>query len=123
MAAQPLLNDGSIRQSYVDAMIENVKENGPYINIGDRIAFAHARPEKGVEQLGMSLLHLDQPIALLDADHPIQLIFVLAAIDDRAHLKALSELATMLGDNQRLQALIAAQNATEIEDIILKGEH
>lgn len=123
MAAQPLLDDGSIRQSYVDAMIENVKENGPYINIGDRIAFAHARPEKGVEQLGMSLLHLDQPIELLDADHPIQLIFVLAAVDDRAHLKALSELATMLGDNQRLQALIAAQNATEIEDIILKGEH
>ena len=31
MAAAPLLENGSIRASYIDAMIHNVEVNGPYI--------------------------------------------------------------------------------------------
>ena len=33
MAAAPLLENGSIRASYIDAMIHNVEVNGPYIVI------------------------------------------------------------------------------------------
>lgn len=122
IASKPLLDRGNIKQSYVDAMIKSVNENGPYINIGDRIAFAHARPEAGVNKLGMALLHLDQPINLVDDDHKIQLIFVLAAADSKSHLKALSELAEMLGDRNKLDSLIGSTSISEVESIILKGE-
>ena len=122
LAAKPLQEEGKINQNYINAMIANVKQNGPYINIGDKVAFAHARPEKGVKQLGMSFLRLDQAIDLINPQHPIQLIFVLAAVDDHSHLRALSELATMLGDQQRLNALLAATTAQQVEAIILEGE-
>ncbi|WP_395538283.1 BglG family transcription antiterminator [Lactiplantibacillus pentosus] len=122
LAAEPLLVSGSVEQSYIDAMITNVHNNGPYINIGDRIAFAHARPEEGVNELGMALLCLDKPINLLDDKHPIQLVFVLAASDDRSHLKALAELASMLGDKRRLHQLLDATKISEVEDVIAEGE-
>lgn len=122
LAASPLERKGNIEKSYTEAMISNVKENGPYINIGDRIALAHARPENGVNQLGMSVLRLSQSIDLVDNNHPIQLIFVLAAIDDHAHLKALSELANMLNDKNKLESLILAQHSSDIQKIIEEGE-
>lgn len=122
VAASPLERNGNIKKSYIAAMISNVKKNGPYINIGDRVALAHARPEDGVTKLGMSFMKLDKPIPLIDDDHPIQLIFVLAAADSRSHLKALSELASILGDKQRLQRLYTADSPADIEQIIAEGE-
>lgn len=122
LATKPLLRSGSVEQSYIDAMIQNVYSNGPYINIGDRIAFAHARPEEGVNELGMAMLCLDNPIELLDDKHQIQLVFVLAASDDRSHLKALAELASMLGDKKRLKQLLNARKVSEVEAIIAEGE-
>lgn len=122
LATLPLLSSGNVEQSYIDAMIQNVYSNGPYINIGDRIAFAHARPEEGVNKLGMALLCLDEPIELLDNQHRIQLIFVLAASDDRSHLKALAELASMLGDKNRLKQLLDARKVSEVESVIAEGE-
>ena len=122
LAAQPLVKSGNVDTTYVDAMIENVKKNGPYINIGNLVAFAHARPEKGVNELGMSMLHLSKPIDLIDSKHQIQLVFVLAAIDDTSHIRAMSELATLLGNKEKLNKLIQAQNSEDIEKTILEGE-
>ena len=34
---------------------------GAFIHIGDHIALPHARPEDGVNEVGMSLLKLQQP--------------------------------------------------------------
>lgn len=122
LAATPLKNNGNIADSYIEAMIENVKKNGPYINIGDQIALAHARPEHGVKELGMAVLKLNKPIDLIDHNHPIQLIFVLAAIDDQSHLKALSELANILNDKSKLQLLIDVKDSSDIQQLILEGE-
>lgn len=122
LAAKPLLEQGNIKQTYIDAMIANVNENGPYINIGDRVAFAHARPESGVDHLGMSLLCLDKPIDLVDSEHPIQLVFVLAAEDSRSHLKALSEFATILGDSKKRNTMLQAKTTMDVERVILDSE-
>ncbi|WP_172637946.1 PTS sugar transporter subunit IIA, partial [Lactiplantibacillus plantarum] len=122
LATLPLLSSGNVEQSYIDAMIRNVYSNGPYINIGDRIAFAHARPEEGVNKLGMALLCLDEPIELLDNQHRIQLIFVLAASDDRSHLKAFVELASMLGVKNRLMQFLDARKVSAVESVLVEGE-
>ena len=122
LATKPLLEQGNIKQTYIDTMIANVNENGPYINIGDRVAFAHARPESGVDHLGMSLLCLDKPIDLVDSEHPIQLVFVLAAEDSRSHLKALSEFATILGDSKKRNTMLQAKTTMDVERVILDSE-
>lgn len=122
LSAQPLIKTGKISNEYVDAIIKNVNDNGPYINIGTEIALAHARPDQGVKKLGMSLLLLDHDIDLVDNKHKIRLIIVLAAIDSTSHLKALSELAQILGNKDDVNKIMQAKNADDIEDLILKGE-
>ncbi len=57
-AAQPLIDEDFIKQSYVQAMIDSVTKYGPYIVIGPSIALAHARPEDGANKLGVSIMTL-----------------------------------------------------------------
>ncbi|URT70641.1 BglG family transcription antiterminator [Cytobacillus firmus] len=119
MASQPLLADQSISQNYIDAMIENVKEMGPYIVIAPGIALPHARPEAGVNKLGMSFLQLKESCAFSEKpEHQVRLFFVLAAIDNETHLKALSQLSKMLSDSDNLEKLQKADTAAGVLEII-----
>lgn len=119
MASQPLLADQSISQNYIDAMIENVKEMGPYIVIAPGIALPHARPEAGVNKLGMSFLQLKESCAFSEKpEHQVRLFFVLAAIDNETHLKALSQLSKMLSDSDNLEKLQKADTAADVLEII-----
>lgn len=122
LSAKPLLDAGNISQEYIKAIIENVNQNGPYINIGPEIALAHARPDQGVKKLGMSLLLLNHDINLVDDKHRIRLIIVLATSDSNSHLKALSELAQILGNKDDVKIILNAKKASEIENLIKKGE-
>ena len=63
LVSQPLLDDGTITDQYVTAMIDTVKEFGPYIVIGPHLALAHARPEEGATRLGLSVATLEEPVS------------------------------------------------------------
>ncbi|RWZ51330.1 BglG family transcription antiterminator [Halobacillus fulvus] len=119
VAATPLYEDGSIEQDYIEAMIRNVKELGPYIVLAPRIALPHARPEEGVNQLGMSLLRLKEPVRFSEQEkHSAQLIIVLAAIDNQTHLKALAQLTNILGNEEAVDQLIEAETKERLMEII-----
>ncbi|MFQ3545622.1 BglG family transcription antiterminator [Halobacillus rhizosphaerae] len=119
IAAQPLIDQQSIRPSYVKAMIDNVKELGAYIVIAPRIAIPHARPETGVERLGMSFLRLRDPIYFSEKEkHRAQLIIVLAAIDNQTHLKALAQLTELLSNEENVEQLISANDSETVMKLI-----
>ncbi|MGM0751656.1 MAG: BglG family transcription antiterminator [Bacillota bacterium] len=119
VASQPLIDQESIRPDYVEAMITNVKELGPYIVIAPNIAIPHARPETGVEQLGMSFLRLKEPVYFSDKEkHRAQLIIVLAAIDNQTHLKALAQLTELLSNEDNVEKLISASDRQTIIELI-----
>ncbi|SDZ78175.1 Transcriptional antiterminator [Thalassobacillus cyri] len=118
-AAQPLIDQQSIRPEYIQAMIDNVNELGPYIVIAPRIAIPHARPEAGVEKLGMSFLRLKDPVYFSDKEkHRAQLVIVLAAIDNQTHLKALAQLTEMLSNDENVEQLIAANDPKHVIEIV-----
>ncbi|MGG1631104.1 BglG family transcription antiterminator [Rossellomorea sp. NRS-1567] len=119
VASEPLVDQQSIRPDYVDAMITNVKELGPYIVIAPNIAIPHARPETGVEQLGMSFLRLEEPVYFTEKEkHRAQLIIVLAAIDNQTHLKALAQLTELLSNEDNVEKLISASDRQTIIELI-----
>jgi PTS system ascorbate-specific IIA component len=121
--SQPLVDSKRIEDRYVDAMIKNVEEVGTYIHIGKGIAIPHARPEAGVKEIGMSFLRTRTPVLLLDKEeHQIDIFITIAAIDNQAHLKALSHLTKLLSDKTKLQLLKAAETAEQIIEIIKEGE-
>ncbi|SNS51894.1 Transcriptional antiterminator [Anaerovirgula multivorans] len=121
MASEPLLNRKYINQEYVDAMIDTVVNVGPYFVIGPRIAIPHARPENGVNKLSMSLLKLNQDVDFNDdEEHSVNLIIILAAEDNSSHLKALSQLTTLLSRPEEVEAIMKAESVAAILSVIEK---
>lgn len=121
-AAIPLLENNSIEDRYVSAMINSVKENGPYINIGENIALAHSRPENGACKVALSLLKTDPAVDLVNEDHKIRLWFVLSATDSNSHIKVIQQLTQLLGNKKIIKDMISAKNVNELVDIIKNEE-
>ena len=112
--ALPLLKEEVIEKKYVEAMIHSVKEYGPYIVIGKHLALAHARPEDGVNQLGISVATIKQPVNFGNKEmDPVKIIFCLAATDSYSHLNIMKELVDLINDEEKLESLI---NSTGIEE-------
>lgn len=117
-SSKPLLDEGFIEQSYVDAMIDSVKEYGPYIVIAPNIALPHARPEAGSKKVGFSVLRLDEPVAFSDQDdHRARLLIALSCVDSTTHLEILQSIVAILSDEEKHNAIFNAKTTEEILDI------
>lgn len=119
IAAAPLVENHFIETDYVEAMIDVLDKTGPYVVVSPLIAIPHARPQDGVNELGMSLLQLKNSISFSEkGTHPVKLLIVLAAVDGDSHLKALGELTKILNDKKLKDQLIAAESAEKIYELI-----
>jgi transcriptional antiterminator/mannitol/fructose-specific phosphotransferase system IIA component (Ntr-type) len=120
IGARPLLYTNAIGQRYVDAMIHNVNTLGAYIVLAPKVAVPHARPRDGVSKLGMSLLKLDRSVSFADNDpeKDVNIVIVLAAIDNESHLKALTQLMELLEEDGNIEKLIQADNLDPIIALI-----
>ncbi|MFQ3852605.1 PTS sugar transporter subunit IIA [Staphylococcus sp. 2S1] len=121
VASEPLLEQGYFKQQYIEKMIYSVEELGPYIVIAPEIAIAHARPSDDVKKIGLSLLKLNHHINFSENGHHASLVFVLSAVDNEGHLEILRNLATILGDSNTVNKLLATTDIDEIINIF-KGE-
>lgn len=118
VVADPLLKNGAINRSYVDAMLENIKTMGPYVVIGPEVAIPHARPEMGVNKVGMSFLKLSKPVFFLnDEKYPVRLLFCIAAIDNKTHLKALSQLTKLLSEKENIELLKETESSNVLVEL------
>lgn len=118
LAAEPLLSNKTIEKEYVSEMLNVVKSEGPYINIGPKIALAHSRPAGNVHKIGLSILKTNHSINLVNNDHPVNLWFVLAAVDNNSHLAVIKELMELLADETAVADMLNATNESEILKII-----
>lgn len=114
--ASPLLEEGFIKPEYIDAMIENVNQNGAYMIIVPGFAMPHARPECGAIKTGMSVLHLEKPVVFPD-DQEVKVLLVLAAADANVHLDAMADLAEILIDDDKMKQLFKAKEVQQIKEI------
>ncbi|SDM29323.1 BglG family transcription antiterminator [Sediminibacillus halophilus] len=114
LAASPLLEKGYITEGYVESMVANIEKQGPYVVISPLIAMPHGRAEDGVNQLGISLLHLQEPVEMLGKK--VRIFMVLAPENNEKHLKALAQLTNMFSHDKR--AVLDAKNKEQICKII-----
>ena len=120
-ACAPILNEGVIMPEYVDAIISNVKEYGPYIVIAPDICIPHAKEEQYVKDTAICFMKTNKPVQFDkdDTSKDARLFFVLASIDNDVHLNNLSELVTMLSDEEKLNMLLNSENASDLEKLVL----
>ncbi|MEI1231769.1 BglG family transcription antiterminator [Enterococcus mundtii] len=119
--AKPLLKENIVESSYVDAMVRAVEEYGAYIVIGKHLALAHARPEDGVNKLGVSVATIRQPVDFGNEEmDPVKIIFCLAAVDSYSHLTIMKELIELINDETKLTRLIESPNVDSFKKRLFK---
>lgn len=118
-----LLENNYIEKRYIDAMIKNMRENGPYVVLAPGFAFPHEATDAGVNKLGMSLIKLSNPIEFGHAAYdPIQWVCCLCTTDKEKHLKAMFHLINLLHNDVFRYELDEAKSPSEIADIMKSYE-
>lgn len=126
-SCQPLINDGSIENVYVDNVIECVNKYGPYIVLAPDIALPHAQEGgEGVNQNAISFMKVEEPVVFdpENADKNARLFFVLASNDHDKHIEMMEKLAAVLLNRNFVDALLGAtcnQDLLEIDSKFDQG--
>lgn len=114
-----LEKEGFIEHSYIDAMIENYRINGPYFVLTPRIAIPHAKVEAGAKKIGLSLISLSKPIEFGNKiNDPVELVICLSATDHSSHIEALAELADILMDENKVEKILKSNDKEEVLEIL-----
>lgn len=119
IAGKLLVDAGNVHPEYVDAMIAVVEKYGPYIVIAPGIALFHARPQDGVKKVCMSLITLKKGVSFNAGEKdPVNLAIAFGATDNKAHLKALSELMEILRDKGAIEKILNSKDENEVLEVI-----
>lgn len=118
-AGMLLLRSGSIKETYIQKMIDSVKVLGPYIVIAPGLAIAHARPGDEVIKSDISIITLKDPVNFGNRQNdPVSIVFAFAAEEDTKHLSQLSILAQLLSDEKKIERIIKADKEEVLYQII-----
>ncbi len=121
-SAEPLLALGAIEPSYVEAMKAVIVRYGPYAVSRPGVVLLHALPGDGIRRLCLSLATFTRPVYFGHPDNdPVDVAFVLAALDNYSHMRALGELAVLLGDEGALQSIRSGSDEKEIIAVISRA--
>lgn len=122
-SAKNLLQLDYIEPRYIDAMIQNIEENGAYIVISKGFALPHEGVDRGVKKLGMNLIRLSKPVTFDAEDRdPVEFVCCLCAADHKTHLKAFFHLVNMLKNESWKDELRNCRTSEEAAEIIKRYE-
>lgn len=113
-----LLEQGYIREEYIEDMME--RERLVSVYIGNHIAIPHgiANSEKNILHSGISVIQLAEGVDF--GEEKAYLMFGIAG-KDGAHVELLSKIAVICMDESNIQKMRKARNKKEIIEI-LNGE-
>lgn len=118
-ASMNLLNKGYINSNYIQSMIRNVEQNGPYIVISEGFAIPHSAIDEGGRRLGFNLIRLKNPVPFnAGINDPIKYVCVINAIDKEKHLNALFNLINLLQISEFKEALNKAKSSKDLAKVI-----
>ena len=112
---QLMVDAGFTELTYTEAMIDVVRDMGPYIVLAPGLAMPHARPEMGAKQVGTALVTLEKPIDFGSPENdPVSVAVFLCAPNKDEHIQLLTDIATLFEDEEFLDAAV---NFESIEDV------
>lgn len=131
-AGQLLIDSKDISQQYLDIVIENIEQNGPYVVISEGFAFPHAEIGEYNFNTAMRLIRLKNPIyysdSIMDDNDdittlPVKYVCILSATEEQKHLKAIFNLFNLLKQNSFKVALDKCCTSEEVYELIKEKEH
>ncbi|MDU5109851.1 MAG: PTS sugar transporter subunit IIA [Clostridium sp.] len=119
-AGKVLLNNEKIEERYIEAMIETVKDMGPYIVMAQGIAMPHGRPDSGVKEIGIAVISLKNGVNFGSNDFdPVKLVFAICAKENKSHIGLLQDLSYILDNEELLQKLDDCNTKKDLLNLIL----
>ena len=114
-----LFQNRLITTDYIQAMKDTIVELGPYVVITPGFALLHARPDKGVIDIGMSLVTLKTPIHFgHDENDPVDVAIAFSSSSSKKHLELIQEIVELLRDEGKMAAVRAADSEDELLRIL-----
>ena len=119
---QLMVDAGFTDPTYTEAMIDVVRDMGPYIVLAPGLAMPHARPEMGAKQVGAALVTLEKPIDFGSPENdPVSVAIFLCAPNKDEHIQLLTDIATLFEDEEFLDAAVNFESIEDVQSFL--GEH
>jgi PTS system mannitol-specific IIA component len=114
-AGSLLVKAGSVREDYIDSMLE--RENSVSTYMGNFLAIPHGTNEAkdSILRSALSLVRYDQPIDW--GGEQVKFAVGIAGLNNE-HLEILSKIAIVFSDEDEVQKLIEAGSAEEIYSLL-----
>lgn len=116
MVIEPLQKDGIVEERYLQAIYDNVAENGDYFIIMPGFAMPHTRTENGALKSGLSFLKLKKPV-VFSSGQEVTYLMGIASENADSHVDTLAELVDLLMDEGNMEKLEKAESAEELMEI------
>lgn len=119
---QLMVDAGFTDPTYTEAMIDVVRDMGPYIVLAPGLAMPHARPEMGAKQVGTALVTLEKPIDFGSPENdPVSVAVFLCAPNKEEHIQLLTDIAMLFEDEEFLDAAVNFESIEDVEAFL--SEH
>ena len=121
ISGETLLEDQSVRQSYIDSIIYKTDQYGPYMFITKQVFLAHSEIEDGVESMGFSMTIFKKPVEFRTLDGQkrfAKIMFMLSAQDEKSHIRLLNDIMTIFSKPENEEKLWEQEDIGEVKDML-----
>lgn len=116
-----LERNNNVDENYIDHILKDIEEYGPYIIIHPGLAIPHSRPENGVIEIGFGLITLDTPVYFKNNTNPVEVLISFAATDNEKHLDIIRLIVNIV-QKGLIESILQVQTVDEL-NLLLKGEN
>ncbi|MPQ44654.1 PRD domain-containing protein [Clostridium tarantellae] len=119
ISALPLLNKGTINESYIKNMIENIETLGPYIVINEGIAMPHAKYVQNVNGFGITITTLKNSIDIYDKKG-IKIFITLATENEKSYVSIMMQIMRLIEDEELIKILSNCNDKNIVYEYIMR---
>lgn len=123
ISGEVMKKNNLVSDQYIDQVISDVKEYGPYIVIVPGVAMPHSSAENsGVLGTGIGFTIMPKKVSFEDGnpDKDAKLFFMLAAKDHDTHVKNIANLSDMLMEDGMVDDLLKIKTMDDYRDVMKK---
>ena len=115
VAGKIWLEQGLCEQKYIDLVKKQLEENNAYAVILPGLVLLHAAAGYGVKENSLMLITLDQPVCFQHPENdPVKVMICFTALDTKAHVSSMRQIARMLFDDDFVDYLWQADSDEEL---------
>lgn len=123
-AGRLLCDSGAVEDRYIDAMVNNIEEYGPYIVICPGTALPHADVKAGVINEAASLIRLDPPVEFHhEMNDPVRYVIGMSVKSAESVNQAIYDLMMIFGNEKIKKMLDASPDEKAVLDTINHLKH